>query len=490
MPSFPFGELAPDRADLDPGMIDVRNCIPGPSGYEPFRELAINSTSLTSTPLGAIRAQDQNGDVFQYAGDAAKLYQNIDGTWTDKSIGGGYATAAGDAWEFVPWKNKLLAVNFTNNPQAVTFGGTFGNLTTALKAHHIAVIRDFVVMANTFDAVDGEVPFRVRWSAFGNETDWTVSPSTLADYQDLKISRVERIFGGEYGVIFQPDNVWRMSFVGAPTVFQFDNVLPGIGVIAPGAAAQDGEVICFLSSKGFFSLDHGTQATPIGIGRVDEFVKNDLDLNYLHRISTVADPSSKRVFWSYPGAGNVGGRPNRLICYARAIDRWAIIDQELELLWSGAGVTKSLDAAASTGDPDNVDDPDGPASYDDPFWVGGAPVLAGFDSTYASGPFSGDIREADLYTKEFALGDGARTQLNGFRPLIQGGTFSARIGTRNSLSDAVTWGAVLTPGSEGRCTSRSNARYHRFRITVTDEWQHAIGIEIGANDLRSGGLRG
>jgi hypothetical protein len=493
MPSFPFGELAPDRADLEPGMIDVRNVLPGPSGYLPFHSFVAATNALGARPRGAIQARDKNGDVYQYAGDATKLYQNVDAVWTDKS-GAAYATGSGEVWEFVAWKNKILATNFTNNPQSITFGGAaFADLTAALRARHIAVVRDFVVLGNTFDGVDGDVPARVRWCAFGNETDWTVSPSTLADYQDLKTSKVERIFGGEYAVILQPDNVWRMTFSGAPTVFQFDQVLPGIGVIAPGAAAQDGEIIYFLSSKGFFALDRGTQATPIGIGRVDEFIRADLDLTQVHRMSTVADPNSKRVYWAYPGAGNVNGRPNRIIIYDRAQDRWALVEAEVELIWGGGGTGRSLDAAATTGDPDNLDDMATDVSFDDPRWVGGAPFVAAFDEDFASGSFSGTNLTALLTTKEYALSDGARTQLNGFRALIQGGTsttITARVGTRNSLIDTVSYGVTLSARPEQRFTTRANARYHRFQLTVTGDWQHAIGLEIGRNDLRSGGVRG
>jgi hypothetical protein len=491
MPSFPFGELAPDRADLDPGMIDVRNALPGPSGYLPFRTLVAATDALATYPRGAIQARDQNDDVFQYAGDETKLYQNVDGVWTDKSIVGGYSTGSGEIWEFAAWKNKILATNFNDNPQSITMGGVaFANLTTALRARHIAAVRDFVVMGNTFDATDGDVPSRVRWCAFNDETDWTVSPVTLADYQDLKISKVERIFGGEYAVIFQPDRVWRMTFVGAPTVWQFDEVLPGIGVISPGAAAQDGEVIYFLSPKGFFALDRGTQATPIGIGRVDEFIRTDLDFAYAHRMSTVADPNSKRVYFAYPGTGNVAGRPNRIAIYDRAQDRWSIVDDEVELLWAGGGTGISLDAPASTGDPDLLDDPPTETTFDDPRWVGGAPFVAAFNDDFASGSFSGTVREATLTTKEYTFGDGARTQLNGFRALIQGGTVTAQVGTRNNLADDPVFGDVLVPRAEGRFTSRENARYHRFRLILSGEWQHAVGLEIGRNDLRSGGLRG
>lgn len=492
MPSFPFGELSPDRADLDQGLIDIRNAIPGPSGYVPWYELLPVTSALSNRPRGAIQARDQSDTVYQYSGDSTKLYQNVDGTWTDKSKVGGYNTATNDNWEFAAWKNKILAVNgHVDNPQSITFGGAiFADLTTALQAKHIAVVRDFVVMGNTEDASDGVVPSRVRWSAFGDETSWTVSPSTLADYQDLKVNKVERIFGGEYGVIFQNDRTWRMTFVGAPAVWQFDEVIPGIGAIAPGACAQDGETIYFLSSKGFFALEQGSQATPIGVNKVDQFIRTDLDLSYVHRMSAVADPFSKRVFWAYPGTGNTAGRPNRIICYDRVRDRWALIEQETELIWAGGGTGRSLDASATTGDPDDLDDMATESSFDDPQWVGGAPFLAAFDTAFASGGFQGAIREAILTTKEFMLTPEARTQLNGFRALVQGGSVTAEVGTRNSLADDVTYGDVLTARSEQRFTTRANARYHRFRLTLSDEWEHAIGLEIGSNDVRSGGLRG
>lgn len=492
MPVFPFGELAPDQADLsNPGLIDVRNVFPGPSGYLPVKSFVAATTALTARPRGAITARDQSGTVYQYAGDETKLYQNVDGTWTDKSIGGGYATGTNEIWEFAAWKNKILATNYTNNPQSITFGGAnFANLTTALRARHIAVVRDFVVLANTFDATDNDVPSRVRWSAFNDETNWTVSASTLADYQDLKISKIERVFGGEYGVIMQPERTWRMTFAGAPTVFQFDEVLPGIGVIAPGAAAQDGDIVYFLSHKGFYALEHGAKPTPIGAGKIDDFVREDLDLSNLHRISAVADPASKRFLIAYPGASNVGGRPNRILVYDRAYDRWSIIDEEVELIWRAAGSSVTLDSSATAGDPDDLDDPAADISFDDPRWVGGTPVLSAFDEAFKSGFFNGVTKTATLTTRDFAFGDGSRAQLNGFRALVQGGTVAARVGTRNSLSDSISFGSSLSARSEQRFTTRANARYHRFEFTLSGAWKHAIGLEIGRNDLRSGGMRG
>src|SRR5690606_20449628 len=83
--------------------------------------------------------------------------------WTDVSRYGGYTTLDGEAWEFVQWKNRVLATNFNDWPQFIDFGGAeFDDLTSDLRGRHIAVVRDHVVFCNTWDPVDGEVPERVQ----------------------------------------------------------------------------------------------------------------------------------------------------------------------------------------------------------------------------------------------------------------------------------------------------------------------------------------
>ncbi|BAQ16908.1 hypothetical protein GL4_1452 [Methyloceanibacter caenitepidi] len=479
-------------------MIAVRGALPGPSGYIPYRQFAPSTEAIGGRPLGAIAAIDQSGVPFQYAGDADHLYENVDGTWLVRSAGSGgsstpaiYTTAPDEHWEFAVWKNKVLGTNYSDSPQQITFGDTeYTQLTAALRARRIAVIRDFVVFANTFDSTDGEVPSRVRWSAFNDETDYTVSPATLSDFQDLKISKIQRVFGGEYGVILQPDRVWRMSFVGAPVVFQFDEVLDGVGLIAPRAAARAGGIVYFWSNQGLYALEQGIRPVPIGADQVDEFLKQDLDQNYLHRISCVADPTSQRVAWLYPGSGSTLGRPNRMAIFDRVRRRWTILDEPAELLWPGAGRNITLDAAATDTDPDTLDDELENISFDDPRWIGGTPGLAAFDHSYRSGFFDGATRTARIDSAEYEFNDGARTKIRGFRALVNGGSVTAQIGTRNSLADDVVWGPILNPRSEGRFTQRSNARYHRFRFHLSGDWRHAIGFEINPKDIKRGEQRG
>lgn len=488
-----FGPWMPDRPDYrNPGVITATDVFPAATGYTPVKQFVSSTDALDARPRGATQAVDTSGTVFQYTGDATKLYRNISNAWTDatRTVGGAYTTGSDERWEFVAWQDKVLAVNFSDDPQQITMGNAnFEVLTTDFRARHITAIRDFVVVANTFDSTDGTQTTRVRWSAFNDETDWTVSASTLADFQDLKTEhsdRIERIFGGEFGVIFQTDNTWRMTFVGAPVVFQFDEVLPNVGLIAPGAAAQDGDVIYFLSDRGFFALVNGAQANPIGSGIVDEFVLNDLDKGNLNRISATNDPTSKRIFWAYPGAGNLDGRPNKIVVYDRVFNKWAIIEEDVELIWRAGGTGTTLDALDSiSGSIDALG-----VSLDSSRWVGGAPELGAFDQLFQSGFFDGDPKVGTIETGEIDFHDGGRARLNGFRPIVDGGSFTAQVGTRNSQSDAVTFGPSLTPRPEGRIPTRSNARYHRFRFTLSGEWTHAVGIQIDPDDIKRSGRRG
>jgi len=603
MPTIRFAEWLPDQADLsNQGVTVATNVLPSAGGYLPFNQLDPVTDALDDRPTGAIQVRDKDLVAFQFAGDETKLYQNVDNVWTDVSLSGGYTTAEGEAWEFVAWKNKLLATNFSNNPQQITLGATaFSNLTTAFKARHLTVIRDFVVFANTVDSTDNEVPDRVRWSAFNDEEDYTVSPSTLSDFQDLKNSAIDRIFGGEFGVIFQRNSIWRMTFVGAPTVFQFDEVLPGIGIIAPGAAAQDGDTIYFLSNRGFYKITNGTQAVPIGAEKVDRFVSDDINPDFLFRISAVVDPKSSRVFFAYPSLSSTDGTPDKILCYDPTLNRWTLIEKRIELLFTQglAGITlEGLDGVESpelvtnggfgadsdwakgdgwtigsgvassdgtqTADSDleqavtltddiahlvtftvsgytagtiapviggvagtprsangtyseviTTDDTDSvilradedfigsvdnfsvkAASLDDlsqsldaQRWVGGALILGAFDTDYKAGFFDGETMPAIIESQEIELNSGATTLLNAFRPMIDGGTVTAQVGTRNRQSDVFAYGSVKTQTATGRFTCRANAKFHRFRFNITGNWKHAIGFQINPHEARKAGMR-
>ena len=346
MPVIHFKDWIPDAADFgNPGAVSVKNALPSSTSYKPFNSLVTDTDTLDNRPRGAIEAIDASENVYQYAGDTSKLYSLSGGVWSDVSKGGGYSTGSGERWEFARWKEKVIATNFSDNPQQITFGGAnFSDLTTALRFRHVGVVRDFVVAGHTYDGTDGTVRDRVRWSAINDETDWTVSATTLSDFRDLNVGGgVQAVIGGEYGVIVMERSTFRMTFVGTPTIFQIDEVVPGVGALAPGGVVRLGDTVFFPSEHGFVALRGGAQETFIGAGRVDDFFRNDLDQENLDRVSSVADPRSGKVFWLYPGAGNSSGRPNKVIVYDRVLDKWGYAEIDAELIWRSGGSSTQLD---------------------------------------------------------------------------------------------------------------------------------------------------
>ena len=57
---------------------------------------------------------------------------------------------------------------------------------------------------------------------------------------------------------------------------------------------------------------------------------------------SAVDPINKIFYWAYPGAGNLGGVPNRMLAYNWALDRWSLIELGGDVV---AGRADQLDAA-------------------------------------------------------------------------------------------------------------------------------------------------
>ncbi len=467
------------------------NAVPGTNSYKPMPSYQAVTDPLAARALGAIDVRDKSNNAFQFAGTAAGLFGLSGTTWIDRSKGGGYATAAGEAWEFVLWKNRILATNFSNPMQFIELGGTqFADLHTTFQARHIAVIGDYVVAGNTTDATDGVVPDRLRTSRFNDETNWIPSSTLGSIARDLKGGAIQRIFGGEYGVVLGEAGTYRMDFVGAPTWFDVPLTLPEIGLIAPGAAARIGDSVYAWSNQGFVAIKAGTGWDPIGAGKVDRFAFKDLDQANLDRISAVSDPRGGRIFWAYPGSGSSNGVPNKILCYDRNFGRWSCVEQDLDILWRAGGIgftLEGLDALFTSIDDMTV-------SLDSTQWQGNSTVLlAGFNSAHRHGFFDGSALPATIETRELELGgNGYESLLLGLRSLVDAGTVTVQIGTRRTQSDPVVWGPITSPTSfdNSLFKVRNKARYFRFRLNISGDWTDALGVEIARDHFKLAGRRG
>jgi hypothetical protein len=219
------------------------------------------------------------------------------------------------------------------------------------------------------------------------------------------------------------------------------------------------------------------QVRPIGDQKIDRYFWNDFDQAYSYRVSAAIDPINKLYVLSYPGNGNSGGTPNKLLIYNWALDRWSRAELDVSAIYAGLsqagytldqldGVGTDLDALAF--------------SPDSPVWTGvGRLFLAGFDGAHRMGYFNGPNMAATVETAEAQLVPGRRAFVRSLRLAADATAATIQIGTRDRRTDGVSWGPVTAPDAAGRCALRANARYHRARININAgaTWAHIHGVD-------------
>ncbi|MBX6322656.1 MAG: hypothetical protein IRY94_12565, partial [Rhodospirillaceae bacterium] len=456
----PFGDYRPDLPALDnPGVTVARNVIPGPASYRPLAGPVPYSGALPGRCQGAFAAQDAAGNVVNFAGTATGLYRLSGTGWTEvtRATGGPYATPADGAWRFAQFGRLVIAVNGVDAPQKWTLGSSTGFAALGGEppvAACVATVRDFVVMGRI-----GETPGRIRWSAINDAESWAVSAATQADFQDLPDGGwVQGIVGGEAGIVLQERAIKRMSYVGAPLVFQIDEIARGRGAAAPGSIAACERTVFFLDHDGFYALTGADGLTAIGDRRVDRTFWSRVDQRYLDRVSAAIDPANKLYLVAYPAAGHVGGRPNRLLIYNWAADRWSEAELELDLLHTALSESSydldALDAVSASLDALDF-------SLDSRVWTGGLVLPALFDAESRLSLFTGPNLEAVVETGETQLSPGGQALVTAMRPLADGGTVAAQVGTRDRPDAPVTWSGPSPRNAVGACPVRARGRYHR-----------------------------
>ena len=471
---IPFGEFAPDIAQYNMEVSTVaKNVLPGINSYLPLKTLTATGEALDGPCVGAVTMKDDDLTNYIYAGDATKLYGLSSATATDYSKALGYTDNA-EKWYFEKWGNQVIASKFGDTPQIMTLGGTtFADLAgTPPQGRTVAVVRDFVVFGNTYDATDGNQPQRVWWSGFDDETQWTAG-TNQSNYSTLQGTGgvIQTIVGGEYGIIFQEKSIWRMDYEGVPTVWRFDEVEPGRGTAAAGSVISVGADIYFLAQDGFWVLKDGTVSEPIGNSKVDRFFWNDLDEENLANITSAVNPETGHIFWSYPSSSSSGGVSDTVLIYNYKVGRWSTASISLQVLFTGTGSVYTLEELDAFGTVDSIG-----ISFDSAVWQGGSYKLAAFDTSNKLAAFSGDVMMATIETGK-VYAEGKKTSVSAIRPIIDGTSEITLLTQDNLPSDTELVDGPYPVDDTGKADFRSNARYHRIRATTTSAFNHAVGVE-------------
>jgi len=492
-----FGEFLPDQAAYtNAGANDAKNVIPLTNkSYGPLAGLSTVVDALTNSPKGAAALHQSDGTVHTFCGDHQDLFLLNATSFSNVSkSAAAYTVGSTDHIDIIQYGDRAISVNgHTDAPQTYLMGtdSAFSDLGgSPPQAKHAAVVNNFVVFGNIDDATDGVVPNRVHWCAIDDPTDWPVigsadAASKQSDRQDIPTGRsVEAItgaVGGADGAVFMRDSVYRMQYEGSPVVFSFTEIERGRGTLTGKSVVNVGPFAFYLAEDGFYVFD-GTSSTGIGNQKIDKYFFADLDFNFVHRISAVASPVDKVVVWSYPGAGNVSGLPNKVLIYNWEIGRWSYGEVEAELVFSDTSVGYTLEQIDSFGDMDTLT-----TSLDDRFWVGGFASWSAFNSSKQLATFTGAALEATVTTTEFGGMElfqkpNERMYVNGIRPHNDGGTTTVSLSYRDAPGGAISTDGPTSVDSNGMAHFTRSCRYARATAVIAagGTWSHAQGVDIDA----------
>lgn len=482
-----FADWRPDQPDIGNAATVAFNCFPrSVDTYGPWSDISAYSGSIGARCQGAFSGKDSSGAVANFSGDATKLYTLSSVSWADSSRTAGYTTSAEESWRFCQFGDRVVATNYADEVQSYVIGvsSLFQNLSaTAPKARHCALFDPgFLMLGNTNDSVDGAVTNRLWWSGYGDPTSWPTAGSATAEAQqsgfnDLPyggaVMGIVGAVGGAAGLVVCENAVYRVDYVGPPSVFAFTCIERQRGTPAPNSLVNVGPFAAFLGHDGFY-LNDGQQSRPIGAGKIDKTFYADLNQSYFDRIYGAVDPINKLIIWAYPSSASANGLCDSALVYSWQSDRWAKVELDCELIFRALSSSTTLEQLDALGF--NLDTL--PFSLDSRAWLGGQILLAAFNTNHRYSLFTGTTLEAQFETGEFE-NKGRMVYVSGVRPMVDGGSPTVSIGHRNNPGGSVSYTTATSVGDDGLCPQHISARYARAKVTVpaSSTWTHAIGVQ-------------
>ncbi len=477
-----LGEWTPDMPSTigseSTGLNDARNVYPNNVGYSPF-PTTVDITNEADEELTSVYAGKDGPLVQMFAGSDTKIFKSVPLSTrslidiADVSKDGGYNTSA-ESWHFEQFGKRVLACKNNNVIQSWDLGisSKFEDLTQAPSAKCMSIVRDFVVAGN-IDS--GDKPNLVKWSDLNNEENWTSGAQSQADSQYLADGgAIQNITGGEIGVIFLENAIYRMSYVGSPLFFQFDKIST-IGCFEGKSCIEDNGISYFLGADGFYQTD-GNTVSSIGSNKVDEWFLSNADLLELPSMSTTVHPFYKLIIWNY--ADNFGKRQN--LIYHTETGRWSRTITEARCVGNLATLGTDIDSMGVLYP--NIDT-DVPAPLDDRIFMGGKYIFAGTKGNKVIS-FTGACVNPRLETLD--LEGNSNSVITMVRPIVDNGQANISIAPRQALNDTIEYGTISEPYDD-RNNVRAGGRYFRVRLEpVGDGWTNAIAFDmtITVNGIR------
>ena len=460
-----FTEWLPDQPGVIGALTTAKNVFPKAVGYGPFASEVDYSGAASESLNNVVGAIDTSGVARVIASGSTKLFLFDSADLSLDNISATTYQTVTDRWRFTQFGNNLIAAGYPNTLQNydLTTTGNFTTLSGAPRAKLVTVVRDFVVTGNSSDGAN-----RVQWSGINDPTTWSSSAVTQSDFQDIPDGgEIRGLTGGEFGLVLCARSIHRMSYVGTPLVFQFDNITRNLGCYESNSVIQWQGITYFLGDDGFYACN-GQQVEAIGAEKVNRFFFNTLVEADLSLMSAAVEPAKNLVMWGYPVLDNT----YRLLVYHLITKRWSYADTTVNRIADSSTPSVTLEALDTfSASIDALG-----TSLDDRLWLGGKMILSGVKADKII-TFTGENKQAVIETADLNEIPSA-VMVTLAKPIVDNGSASVAIASRFKLDETVNFGSATAADSENRVGLRSVGKYHRLQVNPSGNWTNAVGVEL------------
>jgi len=331
-------EWAPSHTDYDPGIIaDLENMVPVKKGYASHNGIQDWETNgLGDICRGACLTFSAAGIGYVVAGTYDNLFSvqvsTVSGptatlsAWTDRTTGTYSSSPA--KWRFAQFGNITIAASgiamedlqYVDITTAAAFSSVSG-----MKAAYICTWGQFVLATNIQQTAGYGVLYD-GWQccAYGDYTDWTPDVATQCVYGRLVDSP-----GPTTGILPLNDNViiyknsaiYVGTYVGPPSVWQWDKISSTIGCTAPDTLVDIGDKHFFMARDGFYIFD-GSSIQRVGSQIWDDRIPA---MNTTTTADATVDTINKFIYITYLDT-SIAPSKYKFLVYNYELDKWGSVN--------------------------------------------------------------------------------------------------------------------------------------------------------------------
>jgi hypothetical protein len=457
---------SPDTDPTLPGTLtDVMSLVPSLKGYKGAPS-GVSGTlpAIADITKGSASLKRLDDTSRFIVGTATNLYEAASSSWTDVSRAAPYGLATDARWSFAQFGDTSLAANKADLLQ-FSNSGAFADVALSPQAAIVETVNNFVFLGNTSEAIYGDAPDRIIWSALGSYTDFVASITTQAGTVRItsrpgKITALKRFGSGL--VAYKANSMFVLNYQGAPNLWEVQDVPGEIGTPCNNTVVNVGTPEdprhLFMGTDDFYQFD-GARPIPIG-SPLKETVFNDVNQTYIESSYTLHDRINSRVYFYYPAGGSE--TPNKCVVYHYRANRWGRDDQEIECC------SEFITPALTYGDLGTlyatyVDLPS--LSYGASIFASDSPVPAIFKPDHILYTLNGDSVQSSVTTGDYG-NETTFTLLKRVKPQFITAPNSATMTNfyRNSLGENLTIGTITSMDSRYRFDLLRSARWHRINM--------------------------